>query len=147
MSNSWKAKCIWVDSDRTNWSIGEIVNFEDGKVFKDKIGWCIIRPKDYLFTDWCNEIYRSSKWELIEDNTLSVEEVIELLVEIISNNCLKFKIFSNYPIEILTSKIIIDKLIKYKNSKLIMSISKLDYNKIATDKLNSIYPNGWKVEE
>jgi hypothetical protein len=62
-------------------------------------------------------------------------------------------IFGNYMYEVynicneFTTKEIIRKLTEYKQSKQITIVSKSEYGKTASDKLDEIYPRGWRLEE
>lgn len=154
MNELWRARCVGVEKN-CGFDLGEVVIMEkNGKISSLKDNWNS-NFSNTSFKYWQN-YWNQSKWELIHptQDTLTPEEVIELLIEITGSeevaNCKKFFGDGKYDIyDILdgfTPSEIIQKLTDYKKSKQAKVISKQEYDKAASDKLDEIYPGGWRLE-
>lgn len=92
--------------------------------------------------------------DLIIKDELTNEEVIELLREkytktyanIASRRCYTYQALDDKVMKLKPSEIIAE-LVEYKKQKEIKVVSKEEYSKVASDKLDELYPKGWKVEE
>lgn len=92
--------------------------------------------------------------DLIIKDELTNEEVIELLREKYSKTYANISARSCYTYQALDDKVmklkpseIIAELVEYKKQKEIKVVSKEEYSKVASDKLDELYPKGWKVAE
>ena len=87
---------------------------------------------------------------IIPEKTLTAEEAIELLFEKYASDlhhqlgCIRIM---SSEVAIMNPKEIVEKLTEYKQSKQIHIVSKAEYNKIASDKLDELYKNGWRLAE
>ena len=92
--------------------------------------------------------------DLIIKDELTNEEVIELLKEKYTKSYTNVSSVGWYTYQALDDKVmklkpseIIDELVEYKKSKEIKVVSKEEYSKVASDKLDELYPKGWMVAE
>jgi hypothetical protein len=149
MSELWRARCVEVDKNST-YKIDDIYTmYEDGLGILNNG-----KETKFPYTDFdeFNKNAIFSEWELIQptEDTLTPEEVIELLKDISFNADRKYSktYFGERYIKIsevlnnFTPSEIIQKLTEYKKSKQVKVISKQEYDKVASDKLDEIYPLG-----
>ena len=153
MSELWRARCI--DKRDSGWNTGDIVTmYENGNyVINNRIKKFSYKP--ITFNEWERRSF-TSVWELIQptQDALTPEEVIELLNETIYENggavCQELYGNNTFTIGAICLKFtfaeIIEKLTDYKKSKQVKVISKQEYDKVASDKLDEIYPGGWRLE-
>lgn len=114
---------------------------------------CDLRSNTWAFCRQRDNVINFS--DLIIKDELTNEEVIELMKEKYAKEYATFalygssKIYKQIDEKIyeLSSDEIIKELIEYKKSKEIKVVSKEEYAKVASDKLDELYPKGWKVEE
>ena len=156
MNELWRARCV--DKRDSGWNAGDIVTmYEDGQYVINNRK----RKRSYntiTFNEWERYCF-TSEWELIQPNqdTLTPEEVIGLLMETLYDNTDNYKkckeIFGDSDFDLrdlkyhdFTPSEIIQKLTDYKKSKQVKIISKQEYDKVASDKLDEIYPMGWRLE-
>lgn len=153
MSELWRARCV--ENINSDWNTSDIVYADQhGTVWDLKDGAEIV-GEYFTFKEWSDTVKTHSKWELIQPtkDTLTPEEVIELLHEVCYGNInLCKEVFGEWLsfsslYDKFSQEEIIQKLTDYKKSKQVKVISKQEYDKVASDKLNEIYPLGWKVEE
>ena len=90
--------------------------------------------------------------DLIIKDELTNEEVIDLFFETYFDDDKQDEVFGSILhlskiAALFTPQEIIEKLTEYKKSKEIKVVSKEEYSKVASDKLDELYPKGWKVEE
>ena len=90
--------------------------------------------------------------DLIIKDELTNEEVIELFFETYFNDDTQDEVFGavlhlSKIATRFTPQEIVEKLTEYKKSKEIKVVSKEEYSKVASDKLDELYPKGWKVAE
>jgi len=149
MNNSWKMKCSDVKSfnyytkDKIYNVINGMFTCDDGYTF----------PYYENFEEWSHD--SGLNWELIEElEPLTAEEVIELFKEILfdaDRSACKLYFNDRYfnvsaVFNDFTPKDIIERLTKYRDSKIIHTVSMDEWNKVASDELDRLYPNGWKRE-
>lgn len=150
-ANTEERKMLWeelcrIGNMRTDNLYDSLENFINST---SNVKICDLRSNTWSF---CGERDNAINFsDLIVKDELTNEEVIELLVECVyGGNCKKIfgKDTSFCEISaIYTPQQITAKLTEYKHHKQITTVSKAEYDKIAADKLNELYPKGWKVEE
>lgn len=94
MSSTWKAKCVWINEDETEWNIGDIIEVENGmgiasSNYSHGFGGT---KEDCLqsFDKWCEfQEEEYTRWELISEkkptlrdhiNQMSNRELAEMIV-------------------------------------------------------------------
>lgn len=130
----------------------------------DSLNNFMLSNRAYLIKDLKNDVWNfADVWhqsmainfsDLIIKDELTNEEVIELLREkytktyanIASRRCYTYQALDDKVMKLKPSEII-DELVEYKKSKEIKVVSKEEYAKVASDKLDELYPKGWKVKE
>ena len=81
MSNTWKARCVWVNKNTSTWNIRDIIEVINGTgVASDNYshGFGGL-TKDFLqsFDKWCEfQDEDFTKWELISEKNLHSETIL-----------------------------------------------------------------------
>ncbi len=109
---------------------------------------CDLRSNTWAFCGYRDNAINFS--DLIIKDELTNEEVIELFFETYFDDDIQDEVFGSilYLSKIagrFTPQEIVEKLTEYKKSKEIKVVSKEEYSKVASDKLDELYPKGWKL--